>query len=299
VTGSKPVIATETGYNNGYLNDTNIYAPGVTETASAKYLPRSFLEFFNAGIIKTFSYELVDSYTDATFKDQEAHFGLLRSDFSYKPAAIALKNLITLLKDEGDPFQASSLNYSLTGGNSNIHHTLLQKRDGTFWLALWQDVLSYDPSTRTDLVVAPLHLTLSTGIPLVKGTSYLPNNSIDALSSTTATHSMNLAVDDRVLLVALQLAKAGDANADGLVNDADLTTFFQHFGQAGGWEVGDFNLDGQVNFADFQQLELNYVTDFSPAQLAAMTAAGVPEPAAMVMGLIALSGIGRRRRKMV
>ncbi len=292
LTGSKPIIATETGYNNAYLNDTNIYSPGVTESASAKYLPRVFLEFFNAGIVKTFSYELVDSYVDATLKDQESHFGILRSDFSYKPAAVALKNLITLLKDPGSDFTPSSLDYSIAGGNADLRHTLLQKRDGTFWLAVWQEVLSYDPSTRSDLVISPLSITLTTAIPLVRATSYLPNDSVDPTGLFDATHTLNLSVDDRVLLVALQLARPGDANADGRVDRMDLGIFFHHYGQSGTWEDGDFNGDGLVNFLDFQRLESNYGNDFSPADQAQMAAAGiaVPEPN-LAMGILLALGV--------
>lgn len=297
LTGNKPIIATETGYNNAYLNETNIYAPGVTEAASAKYLPRVFLEFYNAGIVKSFSYELVDSYIDTTLKDQESHFGLLRSDFSYKPAAVALKNLITLLKDPGDDFKPSSLDYTIAGGNADLRHTLLQKRDGTFWLAVWQEVLSYDPSTRSDLVIAPLSLTLTTAIPLVRATSYLPNDSVDPTGLADATHTLNLSVDDRVLLVALQLAKPGDANADGRVDHTDLGILIDHYGESGGWEDGDFNGDGRVNFVDFQRLELNYGTDFSPAQQAQMSAAGiaVPEPNAVIGIMLAIVAIGGLR----
>lgn len=299
LTGNKPIIATETGYNNAYLNETNIYAPGVTEAASSKYLPRVFLEYFNAGIVKSFSYELVDSYIDTTLKDQESHFGLLRSDFSYKPAAVALKNLITLLKDPGADFQPSSLDYAIAGGNADLRHTLLQKRDGTFWLAVWQEVLSYDPSTRSDLVIPPLSLTLTTAIPLVRATTYLPNDSVDPTGSADATHTVGLSVDDRVLLVALQLAKPGDANADGRVDHTDLAIFFHHYGQSGVWEDGDFNGDGKVNFLDFQRLESNYGSDFSPAQQAEMAAAGiaVPEPD-MAMGMvIAIIAVGGWRRR--
>jgi len=42
-----------------------------------------------------------------------------------------VKNLITLLKDPGAEFSPASLNFTITGGDANLKHSLLQKRDGS------------------------------------------------------------------------------------------------------------------------------------------------------------------------
>jgi hypothetical protein len=304
VTGNKPVIATETGFSNSYL-DSGHY--GISEAASAKYLPRLFLEHFNAGIVKTFNYEFIDSFPDDAYTNAEAHYGLLRTDLSYKPAAVAIKNLISLLKDPGADFAPRSLNYTLTSGASgpDIHHTLLQKRDGSFWLALWQNVASYDAANRQDLVVDPVNVALAfNGIPVVTATTYVPNVSVDPNGAVNAAQIVNVAVDDRVTLVRLLLAEAGDANADGRVDDSDVATFLRHYAEdvtaAGGWALGDFNRDGRVGFADFQMMELNYRHAFSDAEQAEMSALGiaVPEPrrAFLLLSMVGCAICGRRQR---
>jgi hypothetical protein len=302
ITGDKPIIATEAGYNNGYLNSTNIYAPGVTEAASAKYIPRLFLGYYNAGMIKTFTYELVDSFPDDTHTQQEGHFGLLRADFTYKPAATAVKNLIRLLEDPGPAFTASSLEYTITGGTPDLKHTLLQKRDGTFWLALWNDVLSYDPATRTDLAVAPLDVTLELGIPAVRATTYHPNLSQSPTGATFATTAIDLAVPDEVLLIALRLADPGDTDADGDVDNADFLTLYHHFGATGAdWADGDFDRDGTVDFTDFQMLEAHFTGRLPPAEQAYYDAlaSSVPEPgaASLVLAVASLAFTRRRRAR--
>lgn len=298
LTGDKPILATEAGYCNAYNYTANPSVMGVHEATSAKTMPRVFLSYFNAGITKTFSYDLMDDYVDPSFAFSEAHFGLLRTDFSYKPAAVALKNLIALLKDPGEAFTPSSLGFTLSGAGADVRHTLLQKRDGTFWLALWREVQSADLVTHEDLTIAALNVALHLDTPVVRATTYMPNVGADGLSSVSATRLVDVAVDDRVTLISLRLAAPGDANADGLVDDRDLATFIANYGTGTTWEQGDFNHDGAVGFVDFQMLELHYGDGFSAAQVAALTAAGVPEPgAAMTPAIAALAAMAMRRRR--
>jgi hypothetical protein len=306
ITGDKPIIATETGYNNAYLSP-NFYR-GISEIASAKYLPRLYFEQYNAGISKTFVYELINSFNDDTYTNAEAHFGLVRADLSYKPAAYALKNLISLLKDPGPDFTPAPLKYAITTTSADLQHTLLQKRDGTFWLALWRRVLDYDPVARLDLVVDPVNVGLSfNGVPLVRADTYCPATSTDISASATATQLLNIPVSDQVALLHLRLAAPGDTNADGMINNTDVGVFFRHYGQSvtpeNGWALGDFNRDGEVGFIDFQLMELNYGrANYSPdlqAEAAAMIAASVPEPGALVaVTMLVTLQVCRRRMRL-
>ncbi|XHX75852.1 MAG: PA14 domain-containing protein [Stenomitos frigidus ULC029] len=91
--GNKPLIATEVGYSTG--NPTSDRP--VSEAVQGKYLPRLFLESFNAGAPRTFSYELMDQKADPG--NSESNYGIIRSDGTPKPAYTALKNLISLLND--------------------------------------------------------------------------------------------------------------------------------------------------------------------------------------------------------
>jgi hypothetical protein len=169
---NKPIVATETGYHNA-LSDSS--GSGISEQASSKYLPRLHLEYFNRGIKRAFLYELINSRQGT---GQEQNFGLLRHDGSRKPAFIALKNLILLLKDSGTSFPLKSLNYSLSGDTTNVHHTLLQKRDGTFYLILWQEVKSWDNTNKKDIPVADRRLTLNLNTVVTKAVAYQPIKSI-------------------------------------------------------------------------------------------------------------------------
>ena len=155
---SKPVITTETGYVND-LTQVN----GVPEDVSGKYLPRVLLEQWMCGIKKTYIYELVDL---GSGHGANNGYGLLHSDFSPKPAYNAIKNMLGLLSDPGPAFQASGLNFKLSGNLTNVHHLLLEKRDGTFYLAIWLEQPSYDVNAKKELNIAAQQVTMQTGQPM-------------------------------------------------------------------------------------------------------------------------------------
>src|SRR5262249_20186331 len=58
VSGVKPFVATETGYHTALADQSD--HPPVSERAMARYVTRLVLEFFDAGIVRTYLYELVD-----------------------------------------------------------------------------------------------------------------------------------------------------------------------------------------------------------------------------------------------
>lgn len=201
-TQGKPIIATEAGY---YTGGPKTDRP-VSEKAQGKYLPRLFLEYFNRNVFRTFSYELIDQRPNPD--DSEANFGILRNDGSPKPAFIALKNLITLLKDPGSSFPLKSLDYTLSGNTNNVHRTLLQKRDGTFYLILWQEVSSYDPRKREDLSVPEQSVTLNLNTPISQASVYQPLNSIAAISQYKTPKQIELKVPDHPLVIQLVTASS-------------------------------------------------------------------------------------------
>jgi len=192
----KPIIATETGWQNATGDPHSI-----SEMASAKYIPRLLLEYFNRGIYRTFIYEFIDEMPEAS--NPERNFGLLHYDGSPKPAFTALKNLITLLNDPGVAFSPSSLDYTLQGNPQTIHHTLLQKRNGTFYLLLWQEVSSFDLEQRADISVPDQPITLTLNTPIQEARLYLPLNSTDSISQYSQPKQLQLTIPDHPLLLEL------------------------------------------------------------------------------------------------
>jgi hypothetical protein len=177
----KPIWATETGYHTA-LNWTGEHPP-VSEATMTTYVPRLFLEYFRWGIVRTFSYELLDEWPDPGLDERESDFGLLRNDLAPKPAFDALRNTIAILEDPGTPFDPAALDYSLGEGgvelagpeSPGLHKLLLQKRDGSFYLVLWRTNSVWDPATGEPLAAAPAPVEVSVAPGIESATTYLPN----------------------------------------------------------------------------------------------------------------------------
>ena len=87
-----------------------------------------------------------------------------------------------------------------------MHHLLLQKSDGTFYLAIWLAVQSADPDNpSTAYDVAPQNVTLSANTPIGAATTYVLDDSGNMTSSSTqiTNGSLSIAVTDRITLVSL------------------------------------------------------------------------------------------------
>ncbi len=196
---SKPVVITETGYHG--LVNTSEGHKGVPDDVSGKYMPRLYLEHFNYGVPRTFVYELIDVYYNPNAVDR--NLGLLRNDGSERPSFKALKNLIGLLKDSGASFTPGSLDYFLGGNTANIHHTLLQKKDGRFYLILWQEVSGFNVSTKQVIKVSSQKVNVTLNTSIAKATMYVPNDSSDWVSQQTYPKQLNIDVSDRPVVIEL------------------------------------------------------------------------------------------------
>jgi hypothetical protein len=199
INGQRVLQATETGYHNAVASTDG--HRGVSEAAMGKYVPRLFLEYFNAGVARTFEYELIDQGSSTT--SIQERFGLLRVDGTEKPAYVALANLIGLLSDPGAAFLTRRLDYSLTGDVTNLHHTLLQKRDGRFYLTLWLEVPSYDLVNKVDITVAPRPITVTLGTSISRARIFVPLVAATPQSDISMPQQVALSVGDHPVVLEL------------------------------------------------------------------------------------------------
>ena len=202
----KPIMSTEAGYHN--YEALGIPHLGVPEEVSAIYLPHLFFEYFNKGIVRTYSYEFLDQPRRAETMNEpemEFHFGLIRLDGEPKPAFYALKNLIALLDDADEDFVPSPLKFEIEteieSVKKYIQHTLLQKSDGSWWIALYRTNEIYDPTFLQQKPIQPVKLTLNFDKKANTIDVYVPNKSVDSEMTLNGRNSVEFDLGAELVLV--------------------------------------------------------------------------------------------------
>ena len=194
----KPIVTTETGY----ITDTSI-AQGIPELVEGKYAPRMILEQALHGVTRTYVYELIDE--GSATAGNAGMYGLARNDGSPKPAFTALKNLIATLTDPGPQVLPQNLQFSLVGASSNVHHLVMAKRDGSYYVAFWLEEQDYDVNKRAETPVTPEKITFVAS-HVFKATQLLAFNADGSLKTMQLNPSdrIPLTVTDGVAILRLQ-----------------------------------------------------------------------------------------------
>lgn len=199
----KPVIATETGYHTALQSSSGHRA--ATEAAQGTYMPRLSLGYFAMGVPRTFSYELVDQGADQT--NSEKSFGLVRRDFTPKPAYTATKNMVALLADPGPAFTPGRLAYALGGTDTATRQVVLQKRDGSFWLAVWQETSVWDEVNKQ--TINPPDRALTLDLETVSDVrTYMPNAATAPRATLDDTTKVSFTSSEQVTLLEIRATTA-------------------------------------------------------------------------------------------
>jgi hypothetical protein len=222
LTGSKPLWTTEMGYHNNtyFLNDGE--QQGVSERAAAIYLPIAFLSGFGENVVRTFSYELIDEEKKTPLPkcksktnprcSGEGYYGLLSYEGNAKPAFTTLQNLIQILQDSGTGLQPGSLQISFNSAPPKMRYVLLEKSNGNYYLAIWNDELVYERATwktKQGKDVYPPNEAMTVSFPAESGltfTVYAPNdasgvNPTGEYTLGTSANSIQINLPPKVLLI--------------------------------------------------------------------------------------------------
>lgn len=185
---------TETGYMS-FPTTTKPYT--LPENVQTAYVQRTLLLDFIHGFQETFFYELMDD------PSSDAGYGLLRPDMTEKPAFIGLSNMLQLLKDPGGNFTAGKLPFLISGGDSNLKHLLLQKSDGSYWLAIWIEKPSWDPAKVVPISVAPqnIGITLDSAHTTVKNYQFNSNGGYYTFDQPMKNGWASLTVTDQITII--------------------------------------------------------------------------------------------------
>jgi len=205
VAPGKPLAVTEVGYHNA-LASTDGNRP-VSELAASVYIPRLFLDFFQAGVTRSFLYEFIDERPDPQHLNQENSFGLLRSDASEKPAFHTLQTLLgSLVSSAPGTFTRSPLATQTTQAPGDLRQLTLQTGPGRYAVVLWREVSVWDPAKGADLSVTPQPVSLT----LPPQTSSVTARQLDSTATPiTVSGAENVTIPVGAMPVVLQVQRPG------------------------------------------------------------------------------------------
>jgi len=179
-----PLYITEIGNNTKSTSE---------EIEQGRLYPRIYLVNFNRGVLRSHNHVLIDSNSNSS--NGQKRYGIVRSDFTYKPAAIAIKNTIALLQDEeknSNDFRF--LNFSIVTDGKDIQHTLLyHSSKDKYYLALWRGIFNNNAS---DAKSIPVTIDFQNNISRVE--AYKPNLNLVSTKVAIDNNSITVAIDDRV-----------------------------------------------------------------------------------------------------
>jgi hypothetical protein len=160
-----PLVMTEFGYFTVPQSGWNVI--GVDEATQAKGTLNGLLDSVNTGISRTYIYELLDEKPDPQHRDSSMHFGLFNVDHSPKVSAHALRNFILILKANDAVAVNGSANgrmsFTLSDWPVSARYLLMQKQDGRFVLALWNEVPFWDRAAGKPIDSPPIKVPLDFG----------------------------------------------------------------------------------------------------------------------------------------
>lgn len=190
----RPSVLTESG---GW---TVPMANGWTQNVQAKYNLDTPFDAYILGYLYTSMYEANDQVCDPTGTDLEFHLGFFDCNNVAKVSATTFHNMTTLLADSS-VITPTSLNFTLTNMPANGHSLLLQKSDGTFWLALWNDAQIWNFTTFQEIVVSPVSVTLGLSPNATTVNVYDPYIGTSVQQTASNVSSIVVPVPDHVILV--------------------------------------------------------------------------------------------------
>jgi hypothetical protein len=158
--GTKPIIATEVGFHTAVGSTEPGIQPPCDERTAGVYTLRAVLEHFNLGIMRSYLYEAIDPWPNPQRDRSEWNFGILRNDFSAKPAYTYVKNLLATTSSP-NAATLTPLKVKVDQGPPDLRTLLLRQADGDYLLALWRHASVWNPSQRQPIPVPPARVTVS------------------------------------------------------------------------------------------------------------------------------------------
>lgn len=169
----KPVWFTEWGFHTASQGAGP--HPGVSESVQANYLVRGWLDYFDQGIKGAAVYEFLDEHPDGG-ADGENSFGLVRRDWTTKPAYSAMKTMLSYghFDDTATAFTIPATKITVsTAAGVPIRAAALQNSRGHNVIAVWRPESLWNRDTYQPVDVARAAYTVTICRPDLRWGVYL------------------------------------------------------------------------------------------------------------------------------
>jgi hypothetical protein len=225
-------VITETGYAT---DPTNPNPGGVTEAVQAEGTIDIFLDGASQGIKQTYLYQLLDPYADPTGANVDDHYGLFDINNNPKLAAVAVHNLTTLLADTGSDaatFTPTALAATLSGLPNTGNSLVMEKSNGTYDLALWNEAPFWNEATQSAVAVPVSTVTVNLGAIYSSVQVFDPLQGPTAIQSYNNVSSIQVALGVDALVVQISglvpnstVVAAAASGPPALADSADTADF--------------------------------------------------------------------------
>lgn len=177
-----PRVTTETG---------SIITAKITEETQGLNILSLYLDQFKRGWSHTSVYILRDRGDEGGNQS----YGLFKTDYTPRKAAVYLHNLTTILADQGKPARVGKLNYEIPGQPETVHDMLLQKSDGTFDLIVWGERVSGED--KVSIRLGGKHASVKVYDPTIGTDAVQTLSDIDSLELPLSNHPFVLAISGK------------------------------------------------------------------------------------------------------
>jgi hypothetical protein len=199
----RAAVFTETGFHNALAVSAG--QPPTSEQAAAVYMPRLLVTAFGAGVRRTFIYELLDNKPDPGLADPVQHWGLIRNDFTPKPAFQAVKTLIAAVRATKPGRTSKPPGWRLETGGEHVERLSLARPDGSRVIALWRPVSVWDQDARQPLDPGRAEVSLRFGDPGARDIEvWRPSVSEQPVLRRAAADRLQLELEGDLVLVSLR-----------------------------------------------------------------------------------------------
>lgn len=191
----KPVCVTETGSPAWPTA-----GGGCDEYTQAREILNMYFVAWKNGAPFTCMYELIDSIDDPN--TIEHYFGMFRSDYSAKPVATAMHNMVLAMSSGAVPGVSGTLTYSVSGLPATIgSHLVFRKSANTYTIVVWVEYDVFDEGSHTHITAPNVNITINLGSPATATRTFDPLIGSAAIATTGATSTINIVANDHPVII--------------------------------------------------------------------------------------------------